>query len=149
MAFQQDLAAARRAESRVQAMFEAVGYECTPAPDEAYKPWDIWCAKEGQQFGVQVKDDLSWVQTGNVAIQTACNGKPSGLTATQAKWWVICRSNACNTAIFFRVSDLRAFLRTAGGNLGKIYGGDGGRAQMVLVNLSLLQMAVKNEIRPI
>lgn len=29
-----------------------------------------------------------WVKYGNIAIELECSGKPSGLTSTEASWWI-------------------------------------------------------------
>ena len=37
---------------------------------------------------IEVKSERDWwSRTGNIAIEVECNGKPSGLTVTQADCW--------------------------------------------------------------
>ena len=38
---------------------------------------------------IEVKTDYRWKKTGNVAIEIQCNGKPSGLAATESTHWAI------------------------------------------------------------
>jgi hypothetical protein len=40
-------------------------------------------------LGIEVKCDLRSGDTGNVAIETSCNGKPSGITASTSMFWVV------------------------------------------------------------
>mgnify|MGYP004399495047 CR=1 FL=1 len=37
---------------------------------------------------LEVKTDFKAYKTGNLAIEIECNGKPSGLTTTEANWWI-------------------------------------------------------------
>jgi hypothetical protein len=36
---------------------------------------------------VEVKRDFKFADTGNIAVEGSCNGKPSGIMATEAEWW--------------------------------------------------------------
>lgn len=37
---------------------------------------------------LEVKTDYKAYKTGNIAIEIECNGKPSGLSTTEANWWL-------------------------------------------------------------
>lgn len=37
---------------------------------------------------VEVKEDFLCKNTGNIAVEVECRGKPSGLAVTEADWWV-------------------------------------------------------------
>ena len=37
---------------------------------------------------LEVKTDFKTHKTGNIAIEVECNGKPSGLSTTEADWWL-------------------------------------------------------------
>lgn len=50
------------------------------------KEWDIYIPEK--DIGVEVKGDRVSGKTGNIAIETSFNGKPSALTTTKATWWV-------------------------------------------------------------
>ena len=50
----------------------------------AYKGADIVLT-----LGVEVKYDVRSGETGNVAIETSCNGQASGVTASTSMFWVI------------------------------------------------------------
>ena len=59
---------------------------------------DLEFGKMGEEFTqevfegnskVEVKTERDiWVTTGNVAIEIRCNGKPSGLSTTEASVWI-------------------------------------------------------------
>lgn len=82
------------------------------------------------QFLVEVKHDLQASKTGNVAFEVRYNGKPSGVMATRAEWFVIVVGD---TAYMARTQKLRTLLRTE--NFRPVRAGDGGKAEVVLVKL--------------
>ena len=49
------------------------------------KEWDLFIPEK--DIGVEVKSDRMSTVTGNVAIEYSYGGEPSGIEATQAKWW--------------------------------------------------------------
>jgi len=52
-----------------------------------FKEYDIFVPEVG--IGIEVKDDSRYSSsTGNFFIEYEFNGKPSGISATQAQWWV-------------------------------------------------------------
>lgn len=51
------------------------------------KEWDIWIPE--LTIGVEVKSDEKSKYTGNIVIETSFNGRPSALSTTEAKYWVI------------------------------------------------------------
>jgi hypothetical protein len=57
----------------------------------AYKGYDIWIPE--LHSSVEVKADLASNQTGNFVIETEFNGKPSGLTTTEATYWFLYDGN--------------------------------------------------------
>lgn len=66
------------------------------------KEYDIFVKELG--FGVEVKVDTKSMETGNIVIEVECNGVPSGLTTTKAKYWVIYDGLGYH---WFLVKDLR------------------------------------------
>jgi len=50
------------------------------------KDWDIYIPEK--KIGIEVKSDRSSHKTGNVVIECAYGGKPSGIETTKASWWV-------------------------------------------------------------
>tara|TARA_R110000803_G_C11701743_1_gene285579 strand:- start:36 stop:467 length:432 start_codon:yes stop_codon:yes gene_type:complete len=52
-----------------------------------FKEWDIFIPE--LNFGVEVKYDEKSKYTGNIVIEINFNNKPSALSTTKAKYWVI------------------------------------------------------------
>ena len=50
------------------------------------KEWDIYIPEK--KIGIEVKSDRRSHETGNIAIECAYGGEPSGIEATRAAWWV-------------------------------------------------------------
>jgi hypothetical protein len=80
---------------------------------------------------VEVKRDARAAQTGNVAIEVAHGGRPSGLQTTTAVWWAVVSDDV---AYVCRVSELRAWIDRT--NYQARGCGDEGKAVCVLVPLA-------------
>lgn len=75
---------------------------------------------------VEVKRDFKVSQTGNVAIEIECRGKPSGIATTQSDWYAIALDGAefeSEVVIFITTERLQRLVGAAPGRF--IYGGDG------------------------
>lgn len=86
---------------------------------------------------IEVKTDFKSSTTGNVAVETSCNLKPSGVTATEAKWWAyVLEGENYNgeVIVFIKPSRLRRLI----GHAREVMGGDGKRAVMKLLPVKLL-----------
>ena len=66
-----------------------------------FKEWDIFIPE--LNFGVEVKYDEKSKYTGNIVIEINFNNKPSALSTTKAKYWVIYDGYKYN---WFLVSDI-------------------------------------------
>ncbi len=55
--------------------------------DGYYKEWDIYIPE--LKIGVEVKSDAQYKKTGNFYVKYFCNGKPSGIATTKAKYYYI------------------------------------------------------------
>ena len=55
--------------------------------DGYYKEWDIYIPE--LKIGVEVKSDAQYKKTGNFYVEYFCNGKPSGIATTKAKYYYI------------------------------------------------------------
>ena len=85
---------------------------------------------------IEAKRDFKVSDTGNVAIEYECRGKPSGIAITKAIWWAILLNGDKyngDVIVFIKTGRLKEIARKYR-RLGKdIWGGDDGRAKMVLV----------------
>ena len=108
------------------------------APDGAFKPYDFRVDLRGIpdhpyfEERHEVKHDLESAKTGNVAIEYACNGKPSGIMTTLADVWdiVVGQKIYVIERHVLLIDTCQAIFRNAP-TLRK--GGDGGRARINLI----------------
>ena len=83
MSFEEDLKTGHKAEEYI--LNELKGFDPTVKRVEGYeKRFDI----VGDEATYEVKYDITSKETGNVAIEYMCNGKPSGISTTKADYWV-------------------------------------------------------------
>lgn len=75
-----------------------------------------------------------WEDTGNIAIEFACRGKPSGIAATEADVWVheLRRDGATLCYLMFTRDRLRELCRNHGR---RVKGGDGGLSDLYILRL--------------
>lgn len=79
-----------------------------------------------------------WERSGNICIEYECNGRASGIAATEADYWVhqLKRDGRTLVYLMFPVERLKALARDAiRGGRARV-GGDGRRQKLALVRLS-------------
>ncbi|KKM17769.1 hypothetical protein LCGC14_1672430 [marine sediment metagenome] len=90
---------------------------------------------------VKTERDI-WATTGNIAIEVKYKGKPSGLSTTEAKWWIhlLFFDMEFKGGLIFPVEQLRARVRYLfdQGIAKKEMGGDDNQSEMLLVPLRSL-----------
>ena len=82
----------------------------------------------------EVKRDRLVSRTGNVAIETACYGKPSGISVTKADSWIFLLSGekySDEVAVAISVVRLKRLVNNT--KYARVPGGDNNAALMVLV----------------
>ena len=87
---------------------------------------------------IEVKTERDiWVTTGNMVLEIRHNGKLSGLSSTNAKWWmhVFTIDGDVKFSIMFKVETLKKYVKKLiGMNMAKIVtGGDDDKSELVLV----------------
>jgi hypothetical protein len=85
------------------------------------------------QCQVEVKRDLKAESTGNVAIETAYRGQPSGILTSKATWWVIVVDSR---AIMVKKDDLLRFVLAE--RFPEVPAGDGKASMVSLVPVERL-----------
>ena len=93
--------------------------------------------------GIEVKTERdTWKRTGNIAIEVKYKGYPSGLSSTNADWWIhiLSDNGEIDTAFMFKVSRLRKKIRrlVSRKEARVVMGGDNMDSQIVLVPISKL-----------
>lgn len=91
---------------------------------------------------LEVKADRLWHRTGNLAFERKYKGNPSGLSTTQADWWVTVLTSPKNhmeahCIMLHRPKVLKRILNRllSRGIASKLKGGDGGKSELVVVNV--------------
>ncbi|WP_292412854.1 hypothetical protein [Methylophaga sp.] len=87
---------------------------------------------------IEVKTERSvWKKTGNIAIEIRFKGKPSGISTTDAKWWihVLSENSEMVGAFIFKVEKLKERLKElrSHGKINKVFGGDDNQSEILLV----------------
>ncbi len=93
--------------------------------------------------GIEVKTERgAWKQTGNIAIEIRYKGNPSGLSTTNADWWVHILSNNgdIDTALMFKVNKLKKKISklVSRKEAHIVMGGDNNKSEIVLVPINKL-----------
>ena len=79
-----------------------------------------------------------WHRTGNIAIELACYGRPSGLATTESDIWVhnLIKDKEHICTLMFKTQTLRNFIEKM--NPRTIYGGDNNASLLCLVPIKAL-----------
>jgi hypothetical protein len=80
--FRADLPIAKNTEAKVAALLEQMGFALLDSNDT--NAYDLRVEFEGEELKVEVKEDFKCTETGNVAVESHCRGKPSGISVTKA-----------------------------------------------------------------
>lgn len=118
--FKTDLAHGEAVEARVaQLIARKTGAAVVFNPEGKESRWDFRLERRDVR-SYEVKSHPAHARTGNVFYEVEYRGKPSGLRATQADWWV----DACPPAlvVLSRPKKLLDWLAVMGGSM--INGGD-------------------------
>ena len=92
---------------------------------------------DAKKTKVEVKTERDWwFKTGNIAIEVECNGKPSGIMATKADYWIhiLADGDKDYCRLIFDTPIVKRLAKKYIKNIKS--GGDGWRSRFVLVPLS-------------
>jgi hypothetical protein len=98
---------------------------------------------------IEVKTERGqWADTGNLAIEIAYKGKPSGLAATEADYWLhILEVDGHEfTSLLFPVDVLKKIIKAIK-NPRIVMGGDGNQSKLVLIPVIELFKLAKNALQ--
>jgi hypothetical protein len=94
------------------------------------KEYDLIIIKDGKKIKIEVKSDRQASITGNLAIEYECNKKGSGITTTEADFWVYFIVYPDRDEVYkIPIDDLKELIKSCN----KVSGGDGGRSRMYLL----------------
>ena len=94
-----------------------------------------------QNEKIEVKTERGlWTDTGNIAIEVAYRGKPSGLATTEAKYWMhILEINGQEfCSLLFPVEVLKNTIRAMKSSRQVVMGGDDKQSKLVLVPITTI-----------
>ena len=125
MSFTKDLKIGNKYEDKIEAYYQQKGFETHRKKDYTY---DI-----GALLKIECKDQWKKCQKhGNLAIEVSCSGKPSGLTTTEAFYYI--NSAYYEDKIISLQTEVRQLKQLiAENNYPLVKGGDGHRAMMHLI----------------
>jgi hypothetical protein len=89
---------------------------------------------------IEVKSERDlWVNTGNIAIEYECYGKPSGIAATESDYWFhnLCIGNRTFATLVFDVPSLKRIIDNLDYKR-TVSGGDNYASKMYLLNIQKL-----------
>jgi hypothetical protein len=83
--FDTSLSIGKQREAEIIAFFQSVGHKPIPIPGK-FSGFDFFLANTKK--GYEVKQDWKAHYSGNLVVEIEMHGKPSGLMATTADWWI-------------------------------------------------------------
>ena len=85
---------------------------------------------------VKAERDI-WKRTGNIAIEVRCYGKPSGLSVTEADWWIhlLTYEGKIEIGFMFKVPRLKQMIKNKfkKDKVCMMYDGDNNQSELVLI----------------
>jgi len=107
------------------------------APNTNFKPYDFLVVNDGKTIKYEVKSDRLTYKTGNLVIEYMCNNKPSGITSTEADFYMyfVVKPDASYDCYRIPVCELKEQVDKGR----KTNGGDGWRAKMSLVPITAFE----------
>ena len=136
--FTYDLTRGRQEEEKLCVVLTENGFtNITLNKSEEYeilKSWDVQFTKKGVTYTGELKADYKSEQTGRVAIEYECNGKPSGITTTTSDWWFYKLGDS-----FYAITPtkIKEFIRNNTCWLPTVKGGDNQNAKLYLIHKDL------------
>lgn len=98
-----------------------------------------WVGLLGSEARLEVKSDRLWHKTGNMFLEVARDGKPSGLATSESEYlvYVLWKDSGAKSAMVFDLPHLLQVLSSMfnQGEIRKIKGGDGERTEGYLLPL--------------
>lgn len=115
-----------------------LGLEGIEAKKSPVRAWDIQFAMGARTWKIECKHDGKALYSGNLYFETECRGKPSGVRASQADYWM--HGIGMSPVYLFRRKELVEFLDRALEDGVARYvqnGGDDGGSSGILLPVSL------------
>jgi hypothetical protein len=85
--FRQDLPIAKKTEQEVAGLL-ALKYGAKIISFKDNNEYDVLMEVRGVQIKIEIKEDFTCERTGNVGLEYFCRGKPSGISVSQADFYI-------------------------------------------------------------
>jgi hypothetical protein len=112
--------------------------------DKAFTDYDFKNLET--QLTYEVKADRMTCKTGNIFVEFECSGKPSGIMATKADFWIhfICKYNnlKCDEYVKIKVDNLKELIKN--NNLKVKNGGDNYNAKGYIIPRRVLKTYLRD-----
>lgn len=133
MVFTADLAFGKEYE---KLLLDYIEHDSCVFSPKGCKGWDVELTYQGYSVKYEVKSDRMACRTGNVAIEVACNGNPSGVSSTEANYYAyfIVFPAMPPTLYLIPTDALKELIIDK--TYRRVRGGDGWRSEMVLVPIA-------------
>jgi uncharacterized protein (DUF3820 family) len=130
--FHRDLAQGHKYEKRC---LDYLDYDTVEHKQGKFSEYDLTITKDGKKTTIEVKSDRQASQTGNLAIEYECNGKPSGINKTTADYWIYFIVYPDREECYkIKTTTLRKITEKCK----QVSGGDGNRSRLYLVSKTKL-----------
>jgi len=117
-------------------MGKSWNYDLDLAFGEKYEEALKVLLQDMSKIEVKTERDI-WATTGNIAIEVACNGQPSGLKTTRAEWWcqILTVKGVMMGIFMIPVIELKKRIAALDKEspLPRKKGGDSGKSELILV----------------
>ena len=130
MGFNEDLKEGQKIEDEMIMIFSNKDSIVIKAPNKQFYDYDFII----DDIKYECKYDKLVSKTGNICIEFECNNKPSGISTTQSKYYII----KTNDNIYkIKVKKIKKLINN--NNFKIVNGGDGYRSKMYLINKSYFE----------
>ncbi len=108
------------------------------------KEYDLIIYKDGVPIKIEVKSDRQASKTGNLAIEYECSRQPSGLSVTEADYWIyFIVFEDYEECYSIPIDDLKTIVKSCN----KVSGGDGMRSRLYLLNKNRIKKYLVEKIK--
>jgi len=121
-------------EAYQQKLLDLIQYDTYTIAKGKFKPWDVQITHDSDTITFEVKSDRKAQQSGNMVIEFECNNKPSGITSTEADYWVYFVDGTTDYYLIPTAEIREAIVKQQYKRI--VRGGDGWRAKMYLFPLT-------------
>lgn len=141
--FKEALQDSQQSVDYVKDYLQEKGYQILHEIDDSR--YDILCEKDGNQISVEVKNDLQYDLTGNVALEYLSRKKPSAICKSKADIWCYVLGDEIYEAYLpnlrYKLMNMLYFNKS--GNFRIVNGGDDNTSEIILLKLELFKTIFK------